>query len=68
MLELPKKHRSLLWVGLTGMINQIAIYESALSKDEIKKISSQGTEVAASGKLGLLWGQIKISIQDEYTR
>lgn len=44
-----------------GMINQIAIYESALSKDEIKKISSQGTSVSSSGKLGILWGQIKFS-------
>lgn len=42
-----------------GTIDQIILYDFAMTKEEIKLLSSKGNAVSSSGKLGTLWGQIK---------
>lgn len=45
-----------------GMINEVAIFNKALTQDEIKDIMEKGlkpTAVSPSGKLAATWGRIK---------
>jgi len=42
-----------------GSIDQVIIYTVALSKDEVKQVSSQGNPVSSSNELASLWGYIK---------
>jgi len=42
-----------------GTIDQIIIYTSALTKEQMQLLSSQGNAVSFPDKLGTFWGQIK---------
>ena len=42
-----------------GFIEQIAVFDVAMSKEDIKKISLELMAVSPSDKLATTWGQIK---------
>mgnify|MGYP001616097875 CR=1 FL=1 len=48
--------------GFVGLIDEVAIYNRALSAKEVKQnFQSKGLAVAPAGKLATRWGQIKVS-------
>ena len=42
-----------------GFIDQIAVYDVALSEEDIKNIAAEAMSVFPSGKLASVWGQIR---------
>ena len=48
--------------GFVGLIDEVAIYNRALSAKEVKQnFQSKGLAVAPAGKLATRWGEIKVS-------
>ena len=52
--------------GLTGALDEVAIFDKALTEDDIKDVMEKGLEkasglaaVSPSGKVATIWGQIK---------
>jgi len=47
---------------MDGMIDEVAIYQRALTKEEINlNINSPGLAMNTGGKLTVTWGEIKVS-------
>jgi hypothetical protein len=66
----PDATENVLYIGgcdigdywMTGMIDEVILFDNALSQDEIRSLSSDGagfTPVQPAGKLSETWGQIK---------